>query len=78
MAIIPRPGKPDLRHFEPGREDIEARYGLPGEVAFCKRCVVSNQRPNSSVEFKNDADTPKETINLDDEGICDACRARHN
>lgn len=76
MEIIPKPGKPDLSRFEPGHENLEARFGLPEEVAFCKRCVVSNQRPNSSVEFKNAADTPKTTINLDDEGICDACRAR--
>ena len=27
--------------------------GLPEEVIFCKKCVISNQRPSSSIEFKN-------------------------
>lgn len=49
-------------------------YGLPTDVAFCKRCVISNQRPNSTVEFKNTAETKKETIHFDEEGVCDACR----
>jgi len=49
-------------------------YGLPVEVKFCKRCVISNQRPSSTVEFKNKADVKKETIHFDAEGVCDACR----
>jgi hypothetical protein len=28
----------------------EAYYGLPREVTFCKTCVISNQRPNSTIE----------------------------
>ena len=28
-------------------------FGLPKEVQFCKKCVMSNQRPSSTVEFKN-------------------------
>ncbi len=53
---------------------LEARYGLPPEVKFCTRCVISNQRPNSSVEFKNRPDSKKQTIRFDAEGVCDACR----
>ena len=34
-------------------------YGLPEEVKFCKRCVMSNQRPR---------------ITFDEEGVCSACR----
>ena len=49
-------------------------YGLPLEVKFCTKCVISNQRPSSTVEFKNNASVPKETIHLDAEGVCDACR----
>jgi N-acetyl sugar amidotransferase len=49
-------------------------YGLPLNVQFCKRCVISNQRPSSTVEFKNRVDSKKETIHFDEEGICDACR----
>jgi len=37
----------------PTAEGLEAKYGLPEVVVFCKRCVMSNQRPNSSVEFKH-------------------------
>lgn len=53
---------------------LEVKYGLPAEVRFCKRCVISNQRPSSSVEFKHTKDSKKITIHFDDEGICDACR----
>lgn len=52
---------------------LEVKYGLPGEVKFCKRCVISNQRPASSVEFQHRSDSRKTTIHFDDEGICDAC-----
>lgn len=55
-------------------EQLEAYYGLPREVRFCKRCVISNQRPNSTVEFKHNKDSKKETIHFDEEGVCDACR----
>ena len=53
---------------------LETYYGLPEEVKFCKRCVISNQRPASAVEFKHKIDSKKTTMNLDAEGICDACR----
>ena len=52
----------------------EAFFGLPEQVIFCKRCVISNQRPNSTVEFKNVKDEAKTTINFDEDEICDACR----
>ena len=52
----------------------QAKYGLPSEVVFCKRCVISNQRPNSAVEYSHTKDTKKKTIGFDDDGICDACR----
>lgn len=55
-------------------EKKETYYGLPEEVKFCKRCVISNQRPASAVEFKHTIDSKKITMNFDDEGICDACR----
>lgn len=49
-------------------------YGLPEEVKFCKKCVMSNQRPASAVEFKHTKDSKKTTMHFDEEGICDACR----
>ena len=55
-------------------EVLETKYGLPAEVKFCKRCVISNQRPNSAVEYRHTAASKKATIHFDDEGVCDACR----
>jgi N-acetyl sugar amidotransferase len=49
-------------------------YGLPQDVRFCSHCVISNQRPNSAVEFKHTAESKKTTIHFDKEGVCDACR----
>lgn len=53
--------------------ELEAFYGLPSEVRFCKKCVISNQRPSSTVEFKNEKGEKKEVINFDDDGVCSAC-----
>lgn len=40
-------------------KNIVKMYNLPGEVKFCKRCTVSNQRPR---------------IVFDEEQVCSACR----
>lgn len=53
---------------------MEAFFGLPQEVKFCKKCVISNQRPSSTVEFKHTATEKKSVIDFDDEGVCSACR----
>ncbi|WP_165323638.1 N-acetyl sugar amidotransferase [Rhizorhabdus phycosphaerae] len=55
-------------------EPLEAFYGLPRDVVFCRKCVISNQRPSSTVEFKHKADEKKATIGFDEDGVCDACR----
>lgn len=54
--------------------ELEVKYGLPRDVKFCKKCVMSNQRPASAIEFKHTKDSKKVTLNFDEEGICDACR----
>ena len=59
--------------YSPDATNNEAFYGLDPEVKFCRKCVISNQRPSSTVEFKN-LGKKKETISFDDEGICAACR----
>ena len=56
------------------KKKFEAYYGLPEEVRFCKKCVMSNQRPTSTVELKHTKDSKKTTMNFDEEGVCDACR----
>ena len=48
-------------------------YGLPENVRFCKLCVISNQRPSSTVEFKNSGGGNKSGISIGEDGICDAC-----
>lgn len=39
-------------------KDVMKRYNLPAEVKYCKKCVISNQRPR---------------ISFNEEGICSAC-----
>jgi N-acetyl sugar amidotransferase len=53
---------------------LEAYFGLPDEVKFCTKCVMSNQRPTSAIEFKHTIDSKKTTMNFDEHGVCDACR----
>ncbi|OVE80233.1 LPS biosynthesis protein PseA [bacterium J17] len=55
-------------------DEQTGKYGLPLEVSYCKRCTISNQRPSSTVEFKNKKGEKKRTIAFDSEGICEACR----
>jgi N-acetyl sugar amidotransferase len=52
----------------------EAFYGLPEEVKFCTKCVMSNQRPTSAIEFKHTKESKKTTMNFDEHGVCDACK----
>ncbi|MFZ5761929.1 MAG: N-acetyl sugar amidotransferase [Thermodesulfobacteriota bacterium] len=54
-------------------DDLQAYYGLPREVRYCSRCVISNQRPGSVVEFRSKPGDPKPTIEFDEHGVCSAC-----
>lgn len=45
-----------MKHREKG---VQGRYHLPAEVVFCRRCVISNQRPR---------------ISFEEEDVCSACR----
>jgi len=53
--------------------NYETYYGLPNKVKFCKKCVISNQRPSSTVEFKNKKGESKKVINFNNDGVCSAC-----
>ena len=56
-------------------EPVEVPYGLPREVKYCTKCVISNQRPRAKKsEFKHNAQSATETIDFDEEGVCAACR----
>ena len=49
-------------------------YNLPEKVTFCKKCVMSNQRPSSVPEFKHTRNRiGAKYLNIDNNGICDAC-----
>ena len=66
----------DINKFHPNLKNQEQLYGLPSEIKYCKSCVISNQRPASTAEFKNDGKKSKKVIAFDEFGICDACRAK--
>lgn len=73
MIRIAYPSPIDLTHFRLDSPNPVAMYGLPPDVTFCKSCVISNQRPNSAVEYVHTSGSKKTTINFED-GVCDACR----
>ncbi len=52
---------------------FETKYGLPEKVVFCKKCIMSNQKPHSVNETTHKKDSKKDTMNISKEGICDAC-----
>jgi N-acetyl sugar amidotransferase len=68
------PSQIDLYEYSRDNQKPRNFYGLPKEVVYCKKCVISNQRPNSAVEYEHSAKSEKKTIHFDVEGICDACR----
>ena len=69
------PDPVDLAPFKlPDSPELPTRYGLPRDTRFCVRCVISNQRPSSAVEYEHTIESKKRTINFDAEGVCDACR----
>ncbi len=75
MTPFPRHTPIDLAPFASDAPPLQTRYGLPANIGFCSRCVISNQRPNSTVEFTHTSDSKKQTIHFDDANVCDACRA---
>ncbi len=54
---------------------VKTKFGLPRKVVFCTNCVISNQRPASSIEFFNKKESKKATMHIDESGVCDACLA---
>ena len=53
MKIVKRPGKVDYSIFDKDIVNPSTRYGLPRNIIYCDKCVQSNQRPTSTVEFQN-------------------------
>ena len=73
MEIIKYPSEVDYKSYDKSHIDGVPKYGLPKDVVYCVKCVISNQRPNSTVEYRHGKDSKKKTINLDENGVCDAC-----
>ena len=75
MKIFPSRRTINFEDFQKKTPEF-SRYGLPLKTEFCKKCIISNQRPNSAVEYEHTKDSKKKTINFDENGICDACRLK--
>jgi len=73
MDKIKYPQAVDLSDFTKNQTSYKTKYGLPEKVAYCKQCVITNQQPNSAIEYKNTKNSKKATINFDKDDICDAC-----
>ena len=56
-------------------KNLQTYYNLPPNVTFCKKCVLSNQRPASYPEFKHTRERKNANyMNFEKNGVCDACR----
>ena len=74
MTNFPKTRKINFAEFQTADDSRKAKYGLPTKVTFCQRCVTSNQKPISAIEFQHTAASVKQAIHLDETDICDACR----
>ena len=54
------------------RNNIKTLYGLPRKVIFCKKTLISNQRPTSSIEFYHNKKSKKKTLFIDKNRISDS------
>ena len=60
----PRLEKLDLSKFLEQSPNPEVKYGLPREIKFCYKCCISNQRPNSAIEFKHNKNSKRKPLIL--------------
>ena len=42
--------------------NLKVLYGLPKKVKFCKKTLISNQRPASAIEFLHTKQTKKKNF----------------
>ena len=68
-----KPQKINPEQFEKDYKKGISYYGLKKDVQYCKSCVISNQRPNSELEYKHTSQTKKRTI-IFDGNLCQACQ----
>ena len=55
---------------------MKTKYNLPSKIIFCRKCVISNQRPSSVSEFFHTPDRKgAKYLNINEkDGVCDACK----
>lgn len=63
MSMILMPKNIDYSKYGTSTH-LEAYYGLPIEVKFCKMCVISNQRPSSATEVAHNKDSKSKLSDL--------------
>ena len=51
---------------------MKTLYGLPKKVIFCKKTLMSNQRPSSTQEFSHKSLEKKNTLGFDRKGISES------
>ena len=73
MNRISLPAEVNLDIYAEEIANPDSKFGLPRNVVYCKKCVISNQRPNSAIEYNHTQESKKATINFDAFGVCDAC-----
>jgi N-acetyl sugar amidotransferase len=74
MKKIIKPGPINLSNFSGDLDNLEAKFGLPSRVMFCRDCVVSNQRPSTVNEYEHTKESKKKTIKFNENRQCSACQ----
>ena len=54
------------------RNNSSTLYGLPKKVVFCKKTLISNQKPTSCVEFIHNLRSKKRTLFIDKNQVSDS------
>ena len=50
-------------------------FGSPKKVIFCKECVMSNQKPDTTLEYQHEFSRKGSTyLKIGNDGICQACK----
>jgi N-acetyl sugar amidotransferase len=51
---------------------LKTYFGLPKKIIFCKKSLISNQCPNSTIEFNHNKNSKKKTLIIDKKEISDS------
>ena len=63
------------KHSPPESPDAQdVLHGLPRVMIYCKKCVMSNQRPATAPEFRKRSTKDTPSTSFGEDGICDACK----